>query len=231
MTTNLLNIAMINSNILLAGCLAMPTVFLPNDQFLVKFFLSTVVILFGTTFSLMFLFLPKLWELFMQIERSQQRLGGLGGGTGGGGGGDGSDESSIDGFIYNGNGWVNSSGNLAALAQSSTAAAATTTGAVANISGGVGSMNEGSQYLSVDRRKGSIVTLDEAKGETLKETHMGYMGVKFQNRWLPFLSSWCMRRVILYPTGRFFTCFELVSSKISSLGACTGLLKEKYLTN
>lgn len=156
----------------------------------------------------MFLFLPKLWELFTQIERSQQRLGGIGigvGGSGGGGGGDGSDSNSIDGFIYNGNGgWVNSSGNLAALAQGSAAAAA------AAASGGSGSMNDGSQYLS-GQRKGSIGTLDESKGETLKETHMGYMGVKFQNRWVPFLSSWCMRRVILYPTGRYFTCFELVS--------------------
>ena len=183
----------------------MPTVFLPNEQFLIKFYLSTVVILFGTTFSLMFLFLPKLWELFTQIEQSQQRLGGVGVGVGvSGGGGDGSASNSVDGFIYNGNGgWVNSSGNVAALAQGSAAAAAVG-------SGGSGSMNDGSQYLS-DRRKGSIGTLDESKGETLKETHMGYMGVKFQNRWVPFLSSWCMRRVILYPAGRYFTCFELVS--------------------
>ncbi|KAG0080837.1 hypothetical protein BGZ90_011112 [Linnemannia elongata] len=202
-------IAFVVYNILLAGCLAMPTVFLPNEQFLIKFYLSTVVILFGTTFSLMFLFLPKLWELFTQIERSQQRLGGIGIGVGGsgGGGGDGSDSNSIDGFIYNGNGgWVNSSGNLAALAQGS--AAATAAAAAAAASGGSGSMNDGSQYLS-GQRKGSIGTLDESKGETLKETHMGYMGVKFQNRWVPFLSSWCMRRVILYPTGRYFTCFEL----------------------
>ncbi|KAF9141012.1 hypothetical protein BGX30_005623 [Mortierella sp. GBA39] len=198
-------IAFVVYNILLAGCLAMPTVFLPNEQFLIKFYLSTVVILFGTTFSLMFLFLPKLWELFTQIERSQQRLGGVGVGvSGGSGGGDGSASNSIDGFIYNGNGgWANSSGNLAALAQGSAAAAA----AVAAGSGCSGSANEGSQYLS--GRKGSIGTLDESKGETLKETHMGYMGVKFQNRWVPFLSSWCMRRVILYPTGRYFTCFEL----------------------
>ncbi|KAG0377273.1 hypothetical protein BGX24_006427 [Mortierella sp. AD032] len=196
-------IAFVVYNILLAGCLAMPTVFLPNEQFLVKFYLSTVVILFGTTFSLMFLFFPKLWELFTQIERSQQRLGGVGGG---GAGGDGSDDNSIDGFIYNNGGWVNGSGNLAVLAQGSAAAAAA---AAANGSGGAGSMNEGSQYMSAGRRKGSIGTLDESKSESLKETHMGYMGVKFQNRWLPFLSSWCMRRVILYPTGRFFTCFEL----------------------
>ncbi|KAG0295204.1 hypothetical protein BGZ96_012306 [Linnemannia gamsii] len=200
-------IAFVVYNILLAGCLAMPTVFLPNEQFLIKFYLSTVVILFGTTFSLMFLFLPKLWELFTQIERSQLRLGG---GTGGGGGGDGSDHNSIDGFIYNGNGgWVNSSGNLAGLAQGSAAvAAAATAAATAAVSGGSGSMNDGSQYLT-GRRKGSIGTLDDSKGETLKETHMGYMGVKFQNRWIPFLSSWCMRRVILYPAGRYFTCFEV----------------------
>ncbi|KAG0265518.1 hypothetical protein BGZ95_003297 [Linnemannia exigua] len=148
----------------------------------------------------MFLFLPKLWELFTQIERSQQRLGGVGGG-------DGSDDNSIDGFIYNNGGWVNGSGNLPVLAQGSAAAAAAA--AAANGSGGAGSMNEGSQYLSAGRRKGSIGTLDESKSESLKETHLGYMGVKFQNRWLPFLSSWCMRRVILYPAGRFFTCFEL----------------------
>ncbi|KAF9920707.1 hypothetical protein FBU30_009375 [Linnemannia zychae] len=196
-------IAFVVYNILLAGCLAMPTIFLPHDQYLIKFYLSTVVILFGTTFSLVFLFLPKLWELFTQIEKTQQRLGGMGRG-------DRSDENSVDGFIYNGNGgWVNSNGNLTAFAQGSAAAAAAAA-AVAGASGesgSIGSMNDGSEYLS-GRRKGSVGTLDDSKGETLKETHMGYMGVKFQNRWIPFLSSWSMRRVILFPTGRFFTCFE-----------------------
>ncbi|KAF9082517.1 hypothetical protein BGX23_012384 [Mortierella sp. AD031] len=208
-------IAFVVYNILLAGCLAMPTVFLPNEQFLIKFYLSTVVILFGTTFSLTFLFLPKLWELFTQIERSHQRPGIGVGGVVVGGNEDGSSSNSIDGFIYNGNGgWVNnSSGNLPGFVQGSSGAAAAAAAAAAahasgGGSGGAGSVNDESQYLSV-RRKGSTGTLDESKGETMKEMHMGYMGVKFQNRWLPFLSSWCMRRVILYPAGRYFTCFEV----------------------
>ncbi|KAG0328346.1 hypothetical protein BGZ99_005529 [Dissophora globulifera] len=184
-------IAFVVYNILLSGCLAVPTVFLPQNQFLTKFYLSTVVILFGTTFSLMFLFLPKLWELFTQIERSQNR------------GNDtsrvnGSDEGSMDGIIYNGAaaGWMNSSGNLAILGQ----------GAV----GALGSANGSNSHLAPDGRKGSVTTLDDPKGgDTLKETHMGYMSIKFQNRYLPFLSSWSMRRVALYPAGRYFTCFEV----------------------
>ncbi|KAG0251820.1 Metabotropic GABA-B receptor subtype 2, isoform C [Mortierella polycephala] len=191
-------IAFVVYNILLSACLAMPTVFLPEEQFLTKFFLSTVVILFGTTFSLMFLFLPKLWELFTQIERAHQR--GSGNGDGGGAEG-GSDESSMDGLAYNGaSTWMNSAGNLAILGQG-----ADFTGA---IGGNGASVNTSSHYLP-SGRKGSVGTLDESKGDIVKETHMGYMGVKFQNRYLPFLSSWRMRRVVLDPQVRYFTCFEL----------------------
>ncbi|KAF9206222.1 hypothetical protein BGZ49_002822 [Haplosporangium sp. Z 27] len=211
-------IAFVVYNILLSGCLVMPTVFLPNDQFLTKFFLSTVVILFGTTFSLMFLFLPKLWELFTEIERyhhhqqhqqEQQCASGLGVGLGAPLPGDVSDENNPEGFAYGGSaGWINSAGNLVVLGQNigNSASEVAAIAAAASSSSVVGgSFQSGAE----GGRKGSVVTLDEAKGETLKEAHMGYMGFKFQNRYFPILSSWCMRRVALFPTGRYFTCFEL----------------------
>jgi len=163
------------SNILLSGCLAVPTIFLPRDQFLTKFILSSVVILFGTTFSLMFLFMPKLWELFTENERLQNL-------ANNNPGADDSDEGSTNGFMYNGPGWMNSTGN-------------------------VGALNKG--RLS-DSRKASVGTLDDSKGDTTKEMHLGFMVVKFQYRYLSFLSSWRMQRVALYPPGRYFTCFEPV---------------------
>ncbi|KAG0241115.1 hypothetical protein BGX31_001422 [Mortierella sp. GBA43] len=179
-------IAFVVYNILLSGCLAVPTIFLPHDQFLTKFILSSVVILFGTTFSLMFLFLPKLWELFTQSERGQQFCNKNAGP-------DDSDEGSTDGFIYNsGPGWMNSSGNLGVLGK-----------------GVVGIVNaNGSRPQLQEARKASVGTLDDTKDETLKEMHMGFMGVKFQYRYLSVLSNWRMLRVILYPSGRYFTCFE-----------------------
>lgn len=200
----------------------MPTIFLPPDEFLTKFFLSTVVILFGTTFSLMFLFLPKLWELFTQIERSQQRAASvtdlnlgphMGGGGGGGFDNDGNEisgDGSLDGFLYNNAAaaWMNSAGNLAVLGPGVTSAP---------LPGG-SSTNASSVQLPMTvsgvsiGRKGSVVTLEESKGEsTLKESHVGYMGVKYQSRYFSFLSSWCMKRVMLYPAGRYFTCFDVVS--------------------
>ncbi|KAG0214373.1 hypothetical protein BGX28_002190 [Mortierella sp. GBA30] len=196
-------IAFVVYNILLSGCLAMPTVFLPQDQFLTKFFLSTVVILFGTTFSLMFLFLPKLWELFTHIEKSHQRSTN----SGSTGRGNGSDEGSMtDGFYSGAPAWMNSAGNLVALAQGADLSDVDGPGVMAALSS---SMNYSSQHIPSSGRKGSVGTLDESKGDTAKETHMGYMGVRFQNRYLPFLSNWCMRRVLLYPAGRYFTCFEV----------------------
>lgn len=177
-------IAFVVYNILLSGCIAMPTVFLPQDQYLTKFFLSNVVLLFGTTVSLMFMFLPKLWKLFAQIERNNQmNRANEGGGTT-------SDEGSFDGLFKQGPG-----GWLAAAA-----------GNGGNGGGGspIGEYGPGA-------RKGSIGTVDESKGDTLKESHIGYMGIKFQNRYMPFLASWCMRRVILYPTDKYFTAFEAVS--------------------
>ncbi|KAF9215188.1 Phosphoacetylglucosamine Mutase [Podila verticillata] len=162
-------IAFVVYNILLSGCIALPTLFLPQDQYFTSFFLSNIVLLFGTTVSLMFMFLPKLWKLFSQIERTNQQNRA-----------DTSDDRSIDSFLHNrvGGGWLSN-------AEGSTAGQ--------SYSGG---------------RKGSVGSLDD-KGDTLKESHMGYMGVKFQNRYAPFLSSWCMRRVILYPADKYFTCFEL----------------------
>lgn len=163
----------------------MPTVFLPKNQYLTKFFLSNVVLLFGTTVSLMFMFLPKLWKLFSQIERNMQN----------GGSAEGSDESSFDGLFNNSSrvGWIGGGGS--------------------NI-GGTGSSICG--YMP-GGRKGSVGTLDEAKCDTLKESHMGYMGVKFQNRYLPFLASWCMRNVMLYPSDKYFTAYELVSPLVTSV--------------
>lgn len=175
------------SNILLSGCLATPTIFLPPNQFLTQFILSSAVILFGTTFSLTFLFLPKLWELFTLNERAQLSNKGpvL----------DDFDEGSMDDFIYNsGPGWMTNSGNLGVLGKS--------------VMGLVGA--DGSKRQLPDGRKASVGTLDDTKDETLREMHVGYMGVKYQYRYLSFLSSWRMLRVVLYPSGRYFTCFEPV---------------------
>jgi len=172
----------------------------------------------------MFLFLPKLWELFTQIERSQQRAAAaagldlgphMDGGSGVGFDNDGNEmtgDGSLDGFLYSNAAaaWMNSAGNLAVLGPGVTSAP---------MPGG-SSTNASSVQLPMTSsgvsigRKGSIGTLEESKGETsLKESHVGYMGVKYQNRFFSFLSSWCMKRVILYPAGRYFTCFDVVSQK------------------
>ncbi|KAF9399848.1 hypothetical protein BGX21_005486 [Mortierella sp. AD011] len=146
----------------------------------------------------MFLFLPKLWGLFTQIEiaQQQQRANAVNVSAGTTAPGEHSEEDSSDVFAYSGSqAWINSSSNLAALVSGA-----------GNASLAAGSIIEGS-FLS--SRKGSVVTLEEAKSETLKEAHMGYMGVKFQNRYFPFLSSWCMRRIALFPSGQYFTSFEL----------------------
>ncbi|KAG0352968.1 hypothetical protein BG005_007675 [Podila minutissima] len=170
-------IAFVVYNILLSGCIALPTLFLPQGQYFTSFFLSNIVLLFGTTVSLMFMFLPKLWKLFSEFDRSGQQKRA-----------DSSDDRSIDSFLHNrvgggeggGGGWLSNAGG-SSVAQN---------------------------YSNAGGRKGSVGSLDD-KGDTLKESHMGYMGVKFQNRYAPFLSSWCMRRVILYPSDKYFTCFEL----------------------
>ncbi|KAF8985172.1 hypothetical protein BGZ46_005718 [Entomortierella lignicola] len=164
-------IAFVVYNILLSGCIAMPTVFLPQNQYLTKFFLSNVVVLFGTTVSLMFMFLPKLMKLYSQIERrkypdhTEE-----------------ADDSSFDG-LFNRNSWLNNGSAI----------------------GGGGSTVGG---YAAGGRKGSVTSLEDSKGDTLRESHLGYMGVKFQNRYFPFLASWCMRRVILFPTDQYFTAFE-----------------------
>ncbi|KAF9299672.1 hypothetical protein BGZ74_008773 [Mortierella antarctica] len=170
-------IAFVVYNILLSGCIALPTLFLPQGQYFTSFFLSNIVLLFGTTVSLMFMFLPKLWKLFNEFDRSGQQKRA-----------DSSDDRSIDSFLHNrvgggeggGGGWLSNAGG-SSVAQN---------------------------YSNAGGRKGSVGSLDD-KGDTLKESHIGYMGVKFQNRYAPFLSSWCMRRVILYPSDKYFTCFEL----------------------
>ena len=156
----------------------MPTIFLPQDQFLTKFFLSNVVLLFGTTVSLMFMFLPKLLKLHSQIDQEKNDHG------------EGSDESSFDG-LFNRHSWFNGS----------------ISGGGGDVGGGGGENPAG---FVAGARKGSITSIDDSKGETLKESHMGYMGVKFQNRFMPFLANWCMRRVILFPSDKYFMAFESV---------------------
>ncbi|KAF9433867.1 hypothetical protein BGZ76_008875 [Entomortierella beljakovae] len=195
-------IAFVVYNILLSGCLAIPTVFLPEDQFLTKFFLSTVVILFGTTVSLMFLFLPKLWALYTQIETNRKAaaeaaalaaqravITAISEAS--------EHHSNISQRVTHSNtAWMDDSTNLAVMGPS-------------NISGsGIRSSVVVSSHYS-GGRKGSVITLDENKSETLKEAHIGYMGLKIYNRYFAYLSNWRMRRVALFPTGRYFTCFEV----------------------
>ncbi|KAK3810878.1 MAG: hypothetical protein J3Q66DRAFT_414035 [Benniella sp.] len=93
-----------------------------------------------------------------------------------------SEESSFDGLFNNRGSWLNGTGG-----------------------DGAGGSKVG--YLP-GIRKSSVESLDESKGIALKESHTGYMGVKFQNRYLPLLASWCMRRVILFPADKYFTAFE-----------------------
>ncbi|KAF9435128.1 hypothetical protein BGZ76_006857 [Entomortierella beljakovae] len=158
-------IAFVVYNILLSGCIALPTIFLPQEQFLTKFFLSNAVLLFGTTVSLMFMFIPKIMKLYSQIEHSERYDGAEGTG-----------EGSYDG-LFNRHSWLGSGGS-----------------------------NVGPQVTG--GRKASVSSMDDSKGDTLKESHFGYMGVKFQNRYMPFLSSWCMKRVVLFPGDKYFTTFE-----------------------
>ncbi|KAF9395883.1 hypothetical protein BGX21_009739 [Mortierella sp. AD011] len=141
--------------------------FLPQDQYLTKFFLTNVVLLFGTTVSLMFMFLPKLMKLYSQIECGMQ-----------GDRAEIAEESSFNG-LFNRPSWLNTSSGIGS------------------------SMGE-----YVPARKGSVVSIEDSKGDTLRESHFGYMGVKFQNRYMPFLSSWCMRRIVLFPAEKYFTAFE-----------------------
>lgn len=165
-------IAFVVYNILLSGCIAMPTLFLPQNQYLTKFFLTNIVLLFGTTVSLMFLFLPKLHKLYLQIYRT--RLSGERSEM--------SEDSSFDGLFSNRASWLSPSGGNG-----------TGSSVVGHVPG---------------ERKGSVGSLEESKNNTLKESHIGYMGVKFQDQYLPFLASWCMKRVILFPFDKYFTAFE-----------------------
>ncbi|KAG0330107.1 hypothetical protein BGZ99_007969 [Dissophora globulifera] len=193
-------IAFVVYNILLSGCIAMPTVFLPQEQFLTKFFLTNVVLLFGTTVSLMFMFLPKLLKLFSQLNRNRQVMRGESGGSDSGGGA-GAADSSLESLFNNRASWLNTaSGN------------------------GVGSTIGG--YIP-GGRKGSVSSIDDSKNGTLKESHIGYMGVKFQNRYFPFLASWCMRRVILFPSDKYFTAFESVSVLCLGAGRMKCLLERQ----
>ncbi|KAG0200058.1 hypothetical protein BGX28_006774 [Mortierella sp. GBA30] len=188
-------IAFVVYNIFLSGCIAMPTVFLPRDQYLTKFFLSKIVLLFGTTVSLMLMFLPKLWKLFSEHNKKKKA-----------GAAEAVEESSFDGLFNNSSrvGWL---------------------GAGSNIGGG-GSSSSVCQYMPAGR-KGSVGTLED---DTLKESHMGYMSVKSQNRYLPFLASWCMRQVMLFPADKYFLAYELPENyilRVNCRGRHTFLLQVK----
>ncbi|KAG0230352.1 hypothetical protein BGW42_001024 [Actinomortierella wolfii] len=182
-------------NILLCGVLTLPTLFLPKEQFITTFILTNVVILFGTTFSVGFMFVPKLYKLFTQMDRqANQRQ-------------DSTDESSLNSILNQAGG-----GNNRVFGGSGGPW----------LGGGIGggfSSNIGDSHLQhaqdehesfhwTGGRKGSVTTLDESKGDTLHESHMGFMGVKVQHRYLPLLSNWRMRCIVLFPHHRYFMSFE-----------------------
>ncbi|KAF9969956.1 hypothetical protein BGZ73_007480 [Actinomortierella ambigua] len=186
-------------NIVLSGVLTLPTLFLPKEQFITTFILTNVVILFGTTFSMGFMFVPKLYKLFSQLERQSNSRN------------DSIEESSFDGMIHNAsnnhlNGGVGGPGFGPWFGGSSSNV--NEQGNHHHYQPPVPSSHEDESCHWTGGRKGSVTTLDDARGDTLHEAHMGYMGIKVQHRYLPLLSNWRMRRIVLFPHQRYFTSFE-----------------------
>ncbi|KAG0265627.1 hypothetical protein DFQ27_000502 [Actinomortierella ambigua] len=197
-------------NIVLSGVLTLPTLFLPKEQFITTFILTNVVVLFGTTFSMGFMFVPKLYKLFTQLERESNSRH------------ESTEESSFDGIIHHaGNNHLSPGGGGGGGGGCGGAGFGPWLGSSSNVNDQSNNNNhhhyqppvsssshEDDSYHWTGGRKGSVTTLDDARGDTLHEAHMGYMGIKVQHRYLPLLSNWRMRRMVLFPHQRYFMSFE-----------------------
>ncbi|RUS16899.1 periplasmic binding protein-like I [Endogone sp. FLAS-F59071] len=61
------------SNLLLSGCMVIPTFFLPTSAYFVSFYIRICIILFAATFTLLAMFGPKIAELAMRKIRKIQK--------------------------------------------------------------------------------------------------------------------------------------------------------------
>lgn len=185
------------SNILFAGLIGFIVFFLPTADFITRYYVTVITILWGTTFSLYTLFLPKVWSFFRDREdhssHSQTNSTGC---------------SSRRKDAYTEDDWKRTHANLSTF-QSDHSLQPT---------GEDGELFSLEQILAADsvnlnHRKGSIgSTHFDSKGNTIQgfvEVHEGTVPLRRVNRYLPFLAHWEMQDIMVFPATGYFSHFSV----------------------
>lgn len=218
----ILRIVFLISNILFAGLIGFIVFFLPTADFSTRYYVTAITILWGTTFSLYILFLPKVWSFFRHREdpnyNSQTNSSG-------------GSSRRKDGYTEDD--WKRTHANLSAFQSDHSLQP---TGEECELF----SLEQilASELASLNHRKGSIgSTHFDSQGNTIQgfvKVHEGTLPLRRVNRYLPFLAHWEMQDIMVFPSSGYFSHFSvghlaLLPTIISKLFLT--VLTSKHLTN
>jgi hypothetical protein len=181
---------------LFAGLIGFIVFFLPTAGYITRYYVTVITILWGTTFSLYTLFLPKMWNFFKGHDD-------LGYNTQTNSSGSGSRRKEEDD-------WRRTHTSLSAFQSEQS---------IANL-GDEGELFSLEQILAHDsnviyHRKGSIgSTHPDAHGNTIQgfvEVHEGTLPLRRIHRYFPFLAHWEMQDIMVFPSTGYFSHFSVIA--------------------
>ncbi|KAJ2961929.1 hypothetical protein NQZ79_g2877 [Umbelopsis isabellina] len=181
-------------NILFAGLIGFIVFFLPTAGYITRYYVTVITILWGTTFSLYTLFLPKMWNFFR-----------------------GNDDSSY-------NTQTNSNGSGSRRKEEDDWRRTHTTLSAFQSDHSITNLGDESELFSLEQilahesnvkyhRKGSIgSTHSDAQGNTIQgfvEVHEGTLPLRRIHKYFPFLAHWEMQDIMVFPTSGYFSHFSV----------------------
>ena len=185
------------SNILFAGLIGFIVFFLPTADFITRYYVTVITILWGTTVSLYILFLPKVWAFFRDRNDSNSSNQT-----------NSNTSSSRRKELYSENEWKRTQANLSAFQSEHSLQPGGEEGELLSLE-----QILASEPANVEFRKGSMgSTHFDSNGNTIQgfiEVHEGTLPLRRVNKYIQFLSHWEMQDIMVFPSSRYFSHFSV----------------------
>ncbi|KAH8549800.1 7 transmembrane sweet-taste receptor of 3 GCPR-domain-containing protein [Umbelopsis sp. PMI_123] len=188
-------------NILFAGLIGFIVFFLPTAEYITRYYVTVITILWGTTVSLYILFLPKVLAFFR--DREDLNSGSQTNSSG---------SSSRRKEFYSEDEWKRTQANLSAFQSDHSLQPTVEECELISLE-----QILACDPVSLELPKPSIgSTHFDTNGNTIQgfiEVHEGTLPLRRVNKYLPFLAHWEMQNIMVFPSSRYFSHFSHLTNR------------------
>jgi hypothetical protein len=182
---------------LFAGLIGFIVFFLPTAEYITRYYVTVMTILWGTTVSLYILFLPKVLAFFR--DREDLNSGSQTNSSG---------SSSRRKEFYSEDEWKRTQANLSAFQSDHSLQPTVEECELISLE-----QILACDPVSLELPKPSIgSTHFDTNGNTIQgfiEVHEGTLPLRRVNKYLPFLAHWEMQNIMVFPSSRYFSHFSV----------------------